>query len=42
MTRLLSNMEVTGERDQSYDNKVAVKEPKSNGFRKDWGEELNQ
>lgn len=37
-----SNVEVTGERDQSYDTKVAAKEPKCNGFKKDWGEELNQ
>lgn len=42
MTRMLSNVEVTGERDQSYDTKVAAKEPKCNGFKKDWGEELNQ
>lgn len=42
MTRILSNVEVTGERDQSYGNKVAAKEPKCNGFKKDWGEELNQ
>lgn len=45
MTSILSNMEVTGECDQSYYNKVAANEPKCNGFKKDQEErtkELNQ
>lgn len=39
MTSTMSNVEVTDEGDHSHCSKVAAKEPKWNGFKKDWGEE---
>lgn len=38
MTIILKNMKVIGKCDQSYYSKEAAKEPKWNGFKKDYGE----